>query len=297
MSYVKFLAFNLVLLLIGFILFHFNPSLQEIASHKDAAAWVKGGVPFIGELSTALTIAVILNLGVEWFTRQRHHALETATIERINSEVSKDLLTRVFNENLPKKVVQQIRIHLFTAHVYKTWWRAHYALEVREDPKDKNKKVVFWTATDEYTLKNMDRRAVRHWIKMEVEPMEYVELWHITGLSVDGKAEAFQEIRDGRKVSFAHEVTLQPDQEMKVTTTQTGAGPLHAHEVLCSDLAVEKLTLVVKHPMELKINATSLHPNSETSLEDTAEGEKQWELEAILPGQGIEVLWRPNPLI
>jgi hypothetical protein len=293
MTYLKFLIFNLVLLLIGIVLFHINPSLQELASHKDASTWVTAGVPLISELSKALMIAVVLNLGVEFFTRQRHEALETATIERINSEVSKDLLTRVFNENLPANVVKQIRLHLFTAHVCKTYWRVHYSLEVKQDPNDASKQIVFWTATDDYTLKNMDRQAVKHSIQMEVEPSEYVELWHITGLSVEGKQVPCNESRDGRKVSVAHEVTLQPQQEMNVKTIQTGAGALHAHEVICSSLAVEKLTLIVKHPAELRINATSLHPVDETRLQDSAEGENRWELEAILPGQGIEVLWCP----
>jgi hypothetical protein len=292
-SYKKFLSVNLIVLLAAYGLFRASPLLKEMAHRPLTPAWVTQSEPFIDELIIALTIAVILNLGVEWFTRQRHHELEKATIDRINSEVAKDLLLRVFNENLPPNCVQQIRRHLLTPNVCKTFWEAHYSLEVQPDPADPAKKIVVWTANDEYTLRNMDRRGTMHVITMEAEVEEFGALWDIKGLEVNGKPERIVVKRDPQSVSMSHGVWLEAGQEMKVLTSQCGAGSLASKEIICSMRAVEKFKLTVVHSKELHVTATSLHPDDATNPLKL-ENKKVWELNALLPGHGITLSWRPK---
>jgi hypothetical protein len=294
MSYKKFLGVNLVVLLVAYGLFRCAPYLKQLADRPGTPSWITQSEPFIGELVTALTIAVILNLGVEWFTRLRHHELEKATIDRINSEVGKDLLLRVFNENLPSNIVQQIRRHLLTPHVCKISWHAHYQLKVQPDPSDATRNIVVWTADDQYTLKNMDRREVSHSITMEAElPEELADMWHITRLEIAGKKTPIVEKRKAGSVSMCHVVKLKAGEELKVLTSQICAGPITSKEIICSMMAVEKLVLTVVHPLDLHVTATSLHPDDLSNSLNLDE-RKIWELDALLPGHGIELSWKPK---
>jgi hypothetical protein len=291
-SYTLFLFYNLLLLAAGFFLHQFAPQIHEAADANGVPYIFKTAATFTDELSVAFVIAAILSFGVEWLTRVRHHALEKATIEKINSELSQDVLTWVFKQNLPANVVDQVRSRLFQAQVCRLLWTTDYVLKLASDTVDPKGKFITWTCTDTYELKNMERRKVDHIIRMEAELIEYPECWDITLLEIDGKPEEINVDKSGGRLKFAHSIRLKAGQTVSIKTIQTGAGPAFGHEVICSVLAVETLVLKCEHPPEISVVAAALHPDEAIPKSGLGPGKKEWTLGAVFPGQGMELVWR-----
>jgi hypothetical protein len=293
MTYKRFLGINLLVLgLGGYGLNRLAVFVAQIAAthHGLLPAWVTTGASFTTELSLALTIAVCLNLLVERFTRARHESLERQLVENVNVEVSKDLLRTVFKKNLPDSVVQQIEAHLFSGAVCKTEWHSRYFLDIVEEG-DPPKRFVVWEASDTYTLHNMDRRPHDHKVAIEFDVARHYETkGQIKVLEVGGKLIQPEGARTGRRLSMAHWINLQPGQRIEVRTVQCGAGPTEFHEVICSLLPVDDFTVTVTHPKELKVSATSLHPDMEATLVNESR-QKQWRMRGVFPGQGIDISW------
>jgi len=293
MNYMRFLGINLLVLALG------GYGLNRVAAFvKDFSAvhpgllpdWITTGAPFTAELSLALTIAVFLNLLVERFTRARHEILERQLVENVNVEVSKDLLRSVFRKNMPDSVVQQIEAHLLSGAICKTQWDSRYFLDLVEEG-DPPRRFVLWRVSDTYTLHNMDRRSHGHVVTIEFDVTRHYETkWEIKSLEVGGRVVAAPQIREGRRLSMSHQITLSPGQKVEVKTVQCGAGPTDFHEVICSLLPVDDFTVTVTHPENLKISAMSLHPDAESVVVNEPR-QKQWRMRGVLPGQGIDIIW------
>ena len=294
MSYFKFLIYNLLVLVFGgFGLSLLKPILKNFlaANQPVVPGWLQGSPEFIGEVSLALTIAVLLNLLVEWVSRTRESRLHEMFVARVTGEINKELLRSVFKKNLPDMVVKQIEAHLFSGCICKLSWEATYYLKLEPDPDDRSKSIVTWNSRDKYKLKNMDRRKRDHEIAFEMEVTPHYESRSgLTSLEVNGQAVGFKEARNGSRVRLSHEITLKPGEEVEVTSRQTGAGPEEFHEVICSMLPVEDLVVTVIHPEGVRVCAMSLHPDEE-ELNINDPTQKQWRMKGVFPGQGLDIFW------
>ncbi len=280
------------------------------------------------ELGLAGLIALILNLSIEWVNRKRHehhqHSLldeldikhqettidllkrseeqQKETAKSLLIDVDKALFNRVYKRNIDESVFQQIEKHLLRADIMRRNFRSHFT--VRLFPKDENLAVVEYV--NDYRVFNVTNKPVNVSVVkavVDVTP-KYRGECKFTRITIGDEIFTEEQLvalvkeDDSRSfISLTIEKSVPPNDSIPVRIEYIKLAPADYVEVVITTVPMDGLHIAVTDPSEkFTIQAVSLHPESERPLTPNDRAvHKEWIIEnAILPGQGIALLWHPT---
>lgn len=313
---------SLLILLLSFALLGIHAHLKNRGGHT---------YDFLSELAHeagfAGLVALFLNLSIEWVNRRRHADQEAALVRQLDSLHSeriatllgvldrkyqetanallKDLFRTVYGRNIDPGVFKIVEDHVLK----KELMRKHYKFSMGIRPLLENTELVAnlvgLTFDIQYTAVNISSTKY-----------EGTLLSAVIDITPEHESECrFLEARIGDKVYTAEELVnfvekntrdsmwvlrikgeIDVEGQVPVSLRYKKVGPRDYSEVICSTVQMDGMEVVVVTTVkELKVNAVSLHPESERETSLPNPDYMSWRVDhAFLPGQGMVIFWHPK---
>lgn len=272
------------------------------------------------ELGFAGFIALILNLSIEWVNRKRHSSHQNALLEKLEvkhqqtsekllKDVNEHLFKTIYERNIDPSVFQQVEEHLLRAKVMRKDFVASFKIKPFTNPQTlAASRYVQISLVNRYRIFNLTDKPIQVDVAkviVDVTPefksacfFKCVKLGEEVIESADLLKHGHVTPIPNRNLIYLHiSRTVPPNDSLPVTIEYTKLAPLDYSEIVVTTIPMDGLTLEVSDPEEkFTVEAISLHPENETELTPSDQLHlRQWRIEhAILPGQGIVMMWHPN---
>ena len=255
----------------------------------------------LNNIGTGLLAAGILTIILER-ARSQEYKQEIREIREANFE---SLLKGVMNE----EIFEQLKLHI----IGEPFLRRDMRVTLRLSWLDDDRKYLYKSLTGTYEVINNSHTLERYMLYAESEKEFFSQLVGKSLIqlvkieSLDDEEEVREYFGDALK-PFIEEsdeyervaipVELPPGSGVRITVKTIGV--LNKEDVysLVVNKATVNLSITVAHPEDVFIRATPLHPSEHLFRNMVNEPDlKAWGLAAgLLPYQGIQLSWRPQPL-
>lgn len=314
--YHQFGAVSCVLGITSLVFLGVHWAVEQYAEHTIAVSLPNF---ILKEAGMAGFIALFLNISIEAINRKRHalhqeslliklEEKHEATSKKLLSEVNAQLFKTVYERNIDENVFQQVEEHLLRAKYMRRGYRATFKLSKFVDPAQPlEEKFVKLELCNDYYVENLTIKALTIDVAkalIDVTPT-YSEFCKFRRVTIDGRPpiegeslkEFVKESVDGRNFSLLkveHEIPAWD--KVKVRIEYTKLAPIDYTEIIVTTVPMDALSVAVTDKDEcFTVEAMSLHPENECMMTPLDERcHRAWEVpHAILPGQGIVILWHP----
>ncbi|UCU94452.1 hypothetical protein [Hydrogenophaga taeniospiralis] len=277
-------------------------------------------------------IALILNLSIEWINRKRHQSHQDTLINELQqkyqsitdkllsdleqkhqstsaellSGVTKKLFQTVYERNVDPEVFRQVDMHLLKAESMRRAFHADFKLRRFLDPAtNQATNFVVLDFCNDFKVVNLTSRVIEADVAkalVDVTP-QYKDHCYFKRVTIDGQEFSRQSLAtlghtttDNNYLTLSIKQNIQPGDIKTVRIEYTKLAPLDYNEIVVTTIPMDGISLTVSDPEEFfTVSAVSLHPANEKQI--TPKDQRhlcRWEIEsAILPGQGILMLWHP----
>ena len=181
--------------------------LKEFSKDPDiflSSAWYENPKTWIGitkEIGFACFIAWIIAFTIELASVTR----QEAAAEKIQNKLAKDVFTGIFENQLPKDVVQAIVNDFLNAPIIREKIDLTYILsDGTEYIEDQQKNFVQFGVTIKYRLRNITNKMIAVPIRLGIPLPDERRLAHLTkvnSVSVNGVLITDEEVEAGKKMS------------------------------------------------------------------------------------------------
>lgn len=307
---------------VSFILFGFSLGclILHWALSEFFSSQVKNSLPnfLLKEAGMAGLIALFLNLSIEWINRKRHASHQEALLSKLDSkheetskklllDVNKQLFKTVYERNIDEHVFDQVEEHLLRAKTMRKGFATLFKLTRFVDPATNNStEFVQLECCNDYQLSNLTDKPIKVFVVkalVDVTPKYRQHCkFHRVSIGDDviegAELDKMVETVDGRNfILLKIEREVPPNDSVPVRVEYKKLAPIDYAEIVVTTIPMDGLILEVIDPLEcFTVEAVSLHPEDETLRTPSDQKYlRRWHIEhAILPGQGIVMLWHPN---
>jgi hypothetical protein len=280
----------------------FDLLILEVSGTKVLAVLLK-------ELGLALLIAVLINLSIEGFNRQRHQLEKQDLIDSINlahdrqrqeqiRAINEKMFQTVYERNIPPQLFREVEDKLLRTNFVREW--SEYDIVIsRHDAQ-----FAKVTMLHRYSIRNISGASSEHTLRLglDVIPSKASE-FNITRVCIGG----IDYLKD--QISIQKEVKSPVEEWWTVSTTCQIANEqsvlfaveferlssITGKEVLCTLLPTVAMTVRVTDKDEIfAVRGMSLHPQREVLISggDGKSVLSAWKVDgSLFPGQGFLVSW------
>lgn len=303
-------------------------AIEELTPHKKSLLSY-----LLKDAGIAGLIALFLNLSIEWINRKRHHDHQArlitelqqkyqaitdkllhdlenkhqATSAHLLSDVTKKLFQTVYERNVDPEVFRQVDLHLLKASIMRKEFFVDFKLRRFVDPAtNQATNFVVLDFCNDFQVINLTNAAVEADIAkamVDVTP-QYKNHCYFKKVTINGREIDRKELEErNHVVATENYLTLNIPQSIKPNDPQivrieyTKLAPIDYNEIVVTTIPMDGITLTASDPEEFfTISAVSLHPsNEELITPKTQKHLYRWKINnAILPGQGIVMMWHPT---
>lgn len=313
--YADFNKVSLTLLAFSLLLLVAYWALTEYTTYKNSLP-----VFLIKEAGMAGLIALILNISIEWVNRKRHNDHQTSLLEKLDlkheatstkllKEVTKKVFQAVYERNVDPTLFKQVDKHLLRADVMRRDFSATFTLEPFQDPRTQGQKETglvklhFFNTFEICNLKEEPYSGILVKAVVDINP-QFKENCHFNKITIGDKIynkaelanqDLCKEVEGYLVVKIAGE--LKPNESKLISIEYVKLAPIDFNEIVVSTIPMDCLSLHISDPKQMfTIKAVSLHPSDEV-LTSAPENRYlySWKIkDAVLPGQGMVVMWHPR---
>ncbi len=272
------------------------------------------------EVGFAGLVAFILNLSIEWVNRKRHAGHQESLLARLEikheqtsakllKDVNEHLFKTIYERNIDPSVFQQVEEHLLRAKVMRKEFIASFKITRFSKPGDKlAERYVRIDFCNSYRIFNLTDKPIEVDVAkaiVDVTP-NFKEDCYFKRVTLGAEelnrgalkeADCIKEMPNRNFITLHVKRTIPPADSLPVTVEYTKLAPLDYSEIVLTTVPMDGLMLEISDPEEtFTTEALSLHPESENLLTPPDQKHlRKWKIDqAILPGQGIVMLWHPT---
>jgi hypothetical protein len=287
---------------IAFLLaaFHFSADAVLISAHGQSFS-IPGSDPLskflLKEIGFAFLVAATLAISIDFINRRKHEEAADRLVDRMKV----NLFHAVFGKDLPVKIYEQVKRHVLDMDFYRTDFKVVFIFGTpgtdSENPDPKN--YIKYMEQTSFVVQNITNSAKKYVIEMSLNGAEseiangktsYV----YDDFRINNKSTEFTITRSEfeGKLDAIKEIELSPGESVKIDSATHAYVRYEDEVIFMMKLATEDASIsAVSHVPNLKIRATSNHPENleEIRVDPTF---REWRQEnAMFSGQGFTMNW------
>jgi hypothetical protein len=232
-----------------------------------------------------------------------------STSAKLLDDVNQQLFRTVYKRNIAPAVFEQVEKHLLRSDIMRKDFSAYFEIRPFIDPQTKaSTQFVELYFCNEYVVQNLTDSPIEAEVVraiVDVTPIYrdqcYLKQITLGEETIDKEALIgkgyVQQVENRNLIKAYIKRTIVGNDAMRVRFEYVKLAPIDYSEIVITTLPMDGLVLEVNNPTgSFTIGAVSLHPEDAMLLtpEDRQHLQK-WKIDhAILPGQGIALMWHPN---
>jgi hypothetical protein len=248
------------------------------------------------ELAIGLFIAIVLSMTVERYASDQFRQEVDEALQKTRVSV----LEATFSTLIPPEIYDELRSLILTRPFIRRDVMCYVSLEW---PLDESKDCFKLQTRFSYNVQNITNLNQGYTVFAEIErPINpkfrdqiKFDNFVIGNTNYKGDELLFIARGEERRLFIREEITIRPDEPVTISMQDTRFEDAVGDYSILMGLPTIGFTLMVSHPLGVKVEAVERHPNAERLIKiegtDTLSG---WKLEGgILPYQGIKINWYP----